>query len=250
MKSLVIVLGLIAAALAAEMKCDKYICDPGLMAGVCNSAELTEDITRFHLKECNQSSGCNLGPDVNDTCVDGFVLPSRYPGEYCSATGECFVGECVNNSCSGLPEGGQCKEDMNCNPRLYCDKGACVPVKKIGDACSNTMKCDTHLTCNNQICTGVGSLDENMPATAVAACKSFFILNGQCKAGPKLLKKEGGAAVGPVTCVATQGCVYTITPELNFTDTCQCGRTPEGDMYCPPGKGDMDLTDVNTILSN
>lgn len=249
MKSLVIFLVLVALVSADEMKCDVYNCKD-LGANEC--AKVTRDTNNliFELKACAGGKVCDLKfGETPDTCAASYSTPLRYPGELCSANSECFSNVCDEKTklCTSGIEGADCEDDMGCSAGLYCSADQkCAKVKNETEDCT-AAKCDAGLVCNSGVCAKIGQLKIGEAATALAACKSFFIIGGFCAEGPKLVREQGiDNEAGPTKCSATKNeCKYALGNDTQ-TDACICGRTDKAEQkYCNPGKGDIDMKDVS-----
>lgn len=244
MKSLAIVMACVALSVMAEFTCDVYSCSE-LAKGQCASIEWSINHSLYKLQACPDKKVCDLHLGVEpDTCEDSRTTPYRFPGELCAKDAECFGGKCEKNVCQGAASGESCNDDSYCNPGLYCDAAEkkCVPTKKRGDDCS-TGKCDAFLVCDQKKCTDVGRLENNKPASAPAACKSFYVRNGACSAGPTLIRAATDPQTGPITCPASGECHYKLGNQ-EIAEPCTCGRTEKGTKYCNPGKGDMNPDNV------
>ncbi len=247
MKSFAFVLAFIALTVFAQHTCDRYNCTTSLEDGQCariDQIDQPKPYIVFQLQTCKDSKQiCDLRFGAEpDYCRTVRTSPTKFPGEFCLNDTDCFSGKC-NATCQGLSEGAECSDDSQCNTKLFCNSTRqCAPVKKENDDCSSSVKCDSYLVCNNLKCTKIGSLEDNSKATAPAACKSFFILNGTCTAGPTLVRPEEEPTEGPIVCPGK--CTYKLADNKEFTEPCVCGRTADGIPLCNPGKGDISTDDV------
>jgi len=244
MKSLLIFATILGLCLCDMPTCDKHSCTD-LGVNECAKVEQGAQQLTFHLKPCKDDEKCQLlFGSTPDICRPAKEVPTSYPGEYCEFNENCYGGNCnvTAKVCLGASSGETCTDDSNCNPRLYCDKEIkkCVDVKKENDACSFSQKCDTHLVCNKGTCVKIGSLKDEIPASAPAACESFYTAKGVCAKGPKLVRDDKD--IFPILCPGH--CTYKFEDGHEITENCMCGRNDNGDSYCNPGKGDIDLSDV------
>ena len=243
MKSFAAVFALIFAFAAAEFTCDVYSCAK-LEGDICARVNQTDSRLYFEFQTCPESKVCDLHLGTEpDHCNAFYTTPSKYPGEYAANETECFGGiyDKEKKICLGKKLNDTCSGDIDCGPKLFCSSQICVPALKEGEACGAAAKCDAHLVCNKGNCTKVGSLKEDIEASAPAACKSFYIMNGRCHEGPKLLTSNGKKAEEPIECPGD--CTYTLNG-TNHSSSCICGKTEFGRPFCTPGKGDVDITDV------
>eukprot|EP00831_Metopus_contortus_P031500 TRINITY_DN25684_c0_g1_i3.p1 TRINITY_DN25684_c0_g1~~TRINITY_DN25684_c0_g1_i3.p1 ORF type:complete len:351 (+),score=40.93 TRINITY_DN25684_c0_g1_i3:127-1179(+) len=220
-----------------------------MQRGLVGSEMCIRDRRRVHgdvflkLNPCNESKVCDIqGGEGTILCTDTYQSPFRYPGEVCKSDLECYSGSCKTE---GLCEGGArempCTSDADCDVQLYCDmtENKCKLVSSLGQDCS-VSKCDSAFVCNKGRCVDYGSIGEGQPASVPAACATFFISGEKCAKGPPLIRPIKTGTSGPVNC--TTQCSYKLKSEI-IKEPCQCGRNSNGQKYCHPGVGDIQITD-------
>lgn len=236
---------MIGLALADPLKCTFYNCYE-FKDNICSSINKTfPDVIGFNLKACPDKTVCNLQfGDEPDTCAPNYTIPLRYPGEACKNPEECFSGNC-NSVCTGKKVDEACSDDADCDVELFCNLPTlkCKAVSKFNESCSTVIKCGAGLVCNDGTCLSIGSIENGKPASAPAACKSFYISGGNCTKGPILVAKS--AQAGEDLHICKDKCQYQLGEGLMEPEFCQCGMTPDpAKSFCPPGRGELDLKDV------
>jgi len=234
---------------ASADACPIYTCNQNLPQDVCLSRREESGHIFIDLNICKESKVCDIYNILEDAkCKATYSYPLKYPGEYCHHNGECFSFRCDNYSkrCIGNPGGKECESDANCSNGLYCsDKNLCTQTKQDGQMCSEFEKCAAHLVCSKGTCTPMLSLENGERTDLPFACKSYFVLDGVCKEGPKLRREENDPESGPIPC-NRGNCTYLLG-ESELVEPCQCGMTETEEQYCRPGIGDVDLADVNNV---
>eukprot|EP00831_Metopus_contortus_P083940 TRINITY_DN9416_c0_g1_i3.p1 TRINITY_DN9416_c0_g1~~TRINITY_DN9416_c0_g1_i3.p1 ORF type:complete len:356 (+),score=39.23 TRINITY_DN9416_c0_g1_i3:180-1247(+) len=229
-----------------EMNCPKYICDSSLSDQQCAKSLQTRDGLYYWLKPCEgEKKICEI-PHIDDVseCLANPTIATSYPGEYCEKKSECLSGECNNNKCAGKNADDDCKHDSDCNPGLYCSLNKCKETIQIGKECDESSRCEVASFCHNKTCTLYGSIANGKPALAPAACKSFYMYEGNCSVRPTLKENKNNS------CPADGFCKYTIKrdeKEIFLSIPCQCGY---GGPSCPPGLDQVSLFDYSKYLDS
>jgi hypothetical protein len=252
MERLILILILCLAFNSLAQDCSRYVKNEKLPKDVCLLKVEMGTNTTFQLRECQEGKVCDIldEEDTESKCGNWYTTPIKFPGEYCRNHTECFSGVCLNSTCVGKNESGDCENDTICNPGLYCDVEAkkCKKVRKINEACNEKMKCASYLVCDKAKCIVHASLDIDQEADHPSACKSYYVSKGKCKKGPTLKRAEGDPEFGPIACPKIRECTYTFDGKEEF-EPCICGITENGTKFCPPGRGDIVLDDVISILT-
>ena len=221
--------------------CENYTCS-GLVGEECSKMDVINGVTTFHLSPCNDSKICSIHfASKPDLCSINSTQASRYPGEICKDNVDCFSGKCEGKLCVGVEFNGSCSEDLDCGPGLYCnDTGVCDLTKNATENCTRIEECTPSAICNLGKCVQIGSLLLNDSATAPAACASFYVENGKCSSGPKLVRGLNDSKTGPIKCPGM--CKYMKSNDIDsYEMPCQCGMTELGLSFCNPGKGESDI---------
>lgn len=95
-----------------------------------------ENSTHSILYDCPEGAGCFSIGDGAGTCVYGEERPEEaiFPGEKCDPTtrNPCKFGPQKCNEtiqiCQGWGLGHSCTSSADCNPELYCQRGACFHI--------------------------------------------------------------------------------------------------------------------------
>jgi len=224
--------------------CANYKCE-NLPDGECYKLTMEKDKFEYALQSCLEDELCDFDSDVyHGKCSKH--LPRRLPGEFCTAKKDCLNERCNNETktCEGIREGGPCTLDEECDSGLFCSKeeGKCEDVVKEGKNCTEK-KCGPGLVCDGEKCVHILSIDIDKPSKVSAACKTFYIIDGNCQKGP-VLNRKGDEGEGPIQCKNVNNCEYKINDEDTIKSNCVCGINEEGKSYCNPGIGDIDFEDV------
>jgi len=225
----------------ASTQCYTYKCDASIDAEYC---AITSNANKtYTLRPCENPKVCDFHPENTFSSCVGHV-GVRYPGEYCKDYKDCISGNCTNDNCE--VENDKCSTDAQCSYGYYCNEttSKCSLVKKENDDCTTKDKCDSGLACGNGKCVKMGSLEVKSHSLSPGACKSFYTYENECAESPKL-KSDSIPSNGPVKC--NNGCKYSSEGKSDFESSCSCGYINGSDLYCNPGIGDIEISDV--ILS-
>jgi hypothetical protein len=197
-------------------------------------------------------------------------------GESCTNDLECYYGKCITidgkSKCEGLKENQECKNELECNPGLYCNKNdkkanpKCTPVIKEGSPCNATSRCEFSTLCANHVCTKVATFDvgrrfnlsddETFPKPTPTGnftylyrmCKSFFAVNTdeRTKDGNDIFECVN-APVANFTDYARTGSNLTCEFNYKFADGksirkdeyAACGFNKDTSSYCPKRMGNI-----------
>jgi len=219
------------------MECPKYNC-----MGNVKEREVCATWKDFgmNMSTCaDKGFICQLpsGMEEEGLCIAKDSLPSLLPGEYCEKPSQClYGGKCEGNVCKGKKEGDVCTLDEECDVEMYCGNERESESKKCqradGKSCKDGKKCASNKLCYKEDCHMIGQLDDGKDSEIPGLCKSYYIKGGKCSPGPKLNHSK--------ECPEDKECKYsdkTKTP-------CLCAKSSDGEKFCPPGKGDLDLSKV------
>eukprot|EP00826_Nyctotherus_ovalis_P003074 TRINITY_DN10617_c0_g2_i2.p1 TRINITY_DN10617_c0_g2~~TRINITY_DN10617_c0_g2_i2.p1 ORF type:complete len:229 (+),score=52.04 TRINITY_DN10617_c0_g2_i2:696-1382(+) len=228
MKVMWLFVALAAGCLA--MKCADYKC------GNNNSNEgecITWTVTGMTIIPCKDGLACLMDNKGVGMCKKPGDIKGKYAGEYCESNPQCRTDNCVNNVCVGKKDG-KCTTHADCDVEQFCDKEKCA---KIEGACSvaNNKPCKSNEVCNGDVCVRLASIDNGKPSQVPAACKSYYIKDKKCEQGPTLKREDKGM------------CVYQVGKDPEYTDTKVCVRDSKGSSFCDPGRGKMNINDVNCL---
>ena len=254
-----LILGLLITV-SLENTCPVYICDPGLAAQECASMSVQKGIAYYRLRECNDTSQCDLlYGDKNDKCAAVPTMQTKYPGEWCQLDSQCTSFKCEGTGNETFCTAGKldtiCSEDLDCDAGLFCNRTShlCAKVSNKGQPCSDDLPCNAYTTCNWGTCVVKGSLATGVNSTSSSGCKSQHLRNGKCADGPKLDRntERKDPTEGPIFCPneKTASCSYTYAKGDTIADRCVCGRNNANQMVCATGAGDIDMSQVNTVLA-
>ena len=235
------ILALIVITALATTQCPAYVCKP-LVPDACALRTIGENGLEIHLHACKDRQYCNYPANLDELGMCGNLTdyPYMLPGEFCGVHENCISKNCTNHKCLGKGENEPCDASIFCNPGLYCNSTKfCVPTAKIGDHCNSTIECTILATCVNEKCEKIGGVENGNPAPVPAMCKSFYILNGNCSAGPKLKLKESNCADPKIQCKY----------DVGENQPCVCGMTNKSLPVCKPGIGDAKVEDFLTFLN-
>ena len=160
----------------------------------------------------------------------------RLPGEYCQTDDNCEIGLCSEEKKVCEVMGEDCKTSRGCNPGYYCPRASntfgvskCTKLKNVTENCSPSDPCQLNLVCNDNKCKEIGSIKNGSPATAPAACESFYLVNGFCQEFPTLVNET-------LECTNEKNiCEYMNPATKNKIHTsCSCGVNTKGTSYCIP----------------
>ena len=238
----------LAVLCANSGECAKYVCSKEFSTDTACAKQSFDNGAVIKLRKCSdESKVCDIKEveDEEGLCSASYSTPKFFPGEYCRADSECYSLKCHNNTCVGHSLGGSCQEDVECDSGLYCAQGQCVSALGAGKTCSEEIKCKANLVCDAGTCVLIGSKKDGEDSSMQGACASFFASNGKCKHGPTLIDQGGRTK-----CPASGQCEYNVKDEKGFSLPCTCGMTENGDSFCEPGRGDVDISAVRTIFTN
>jgi len=217
--------------LVRMMECPVYSCTGNVKEGEVCANWITEGMD---MKTCaDKGFICQLpsGMEEEGLCIAKDSLASLLPGEYCEKSSQClYGGECKGNVCEGKKKGGACTLDEECDVEMYCENQECQEADK--DSCESGKKCTSNKLCYKGKCHMIGQLDDGQASEIPGLCKSYYIKQKKCSPGPKLNHDK--------KCPTDGECKYsdeTKTP-------CLCAKSPSSEKFCPPGKGDLDLSKV------
>ena len=240
MERIILLLLTIVFTLEDLPKCPIYDCN--LEGEQCAKLNITKDKITFHLKPCKNNQFCNIEFNkIPSLCSGSITIPTRYPGEYCKYNAECLAGKCIQNKC--YPKDYEhnktypCKDDVDCNPGLYCINASCKKAMRLNDTCDENKKCSVPFVCNEFVnkssnktgkrCINMGTIKVGEKANTPAACESFYIKNGLCQERVKLID----GIDTPILCNETYDkCYY----EDDTYTSCECGLDKKGNSYCIP----------------
>lgn len=233
---LFIVLGQLLAFEESSYK--KYVCG-NLHNDTCS--EVNDDT--ITLKVCDNSKLCDFHPEnKSNNCVQ--FVKNRYPGEYCDYSKECINGACVKNHCF-INDTNSCEYNEHCNANYFCNsEKKCSKVAGDGDNCASS-KCDVGLVCltnknGTKTCVKIGSLSLGNDSSSPAACRTYYVVDGKCAEGPKLLGFNENNRL-PTKC--KENCTYTIGSNKYIT-SCVSEKSADATLLCNPGIGDIDASKV------
>eukprot|EP00826_Nyctotherus_ovalis_P038648 TRINITY_DN3633_c0_g2_i10.p1 TRINITY_DN3633_c0_g2~~TRINITY_DN3633_c0_g2_i10.p1 ORF type:complete len:257 (-),score=20.26 TRINITY_DN3633_c0_g2_i10:280-1050(-) len=233
---------------AFPIYCPRYICTNKLSTNTaCAKTNLTGERATITLKSCNDNSACDVIPsNLKETSCSPYYTNTRlYPGDYCRNKIECHSGICEKEKCKGKGENEKCKKDIDCDVGLFClvdaAGGKCVRALKANATCKKHERCAANLVNNGTHCVQIGSVPNGKSSTVPSACRSLFIDKQEiCVTGPKLHPQHKNKA-NVTTChyeyVADGKKVLVLKNPI-------CGANKDGEGYCNPGIGDVDITPV------
>jgi hypothetical protein len=244
MKTLFTLFAIICTVYAYNLSCPLYNCSDTAVAKDEECA--LECIGNLTLKKCNTNLTCqpiNFGSPsvcIKSTIPDYSVLP----GEVCTEEKQCTINKCKDSTCAGYGKNESCNSTSQCDKGLYCKDKKCIETGKKGDSCNDHNRCSVNLICNriDYTCIEYGSIKVEQDAPFPAACETYNQdKDGKCAEAPKIknLKK--------LECPESGKCEYLINEE-SITTPCTCAKTDTGKKYCPPGKGDIDVSSVILIV--
>lgn len=208
----------------------------------------------MNLRGCNTTINkdyvCPLSAQEEEEDICALPSPKKvFPGEVCNTTEDCISGTCENKLCVGKKEGDKCGADYECGPNLYCLE-TCKPAIKNGEPCNTTDKCKADALCLQNKCVQYASIDNNQPALVPATCKSLFMYEGKCSAGPTLSEDNKKTNI----CIGRNNlepiCKYSISNGPSFNESCTCGMTNTTFGLCKLGEGDYQVDYVNLYKPN
>lgn len=243
-----------------ENTCPTYTCDQALGTQDCSSMTIKNGIAKYRLKECNETSQCDLlYGETNDKCTKIPTMQTKYPGEWCQLDSQCTSNLCKGKGnetfCVGRVVDEVCQDDMECDAGLFCNRTShlCAKVANKGQTCNENLLCNAYTVCNKGTCVLKGSLLNGDNSTSGAACKSQHLRNGKCSDGPKLDRstERKDPTEGPIFCPdeAKPSCTYTYSKGDSYTDRCVCGRNGADKMVCATGAGDINMDQVRIIIN-
>ncbi len=245
---------LLFAICAVCQQCPKYVCNSELPTGTCLLKREQWGSLIFELNQCELGQVCDIyDMDLEAKCSSNYSHPLKYPGEVCTVDSECTSSVCNNSTkiCTGRREKEACQTDIDCHAGMYCSPAPakiCLQTRKEGEKCSLHERCAPYLVCSRGECVLQASLENGADADVPAACKSFFINNGKCSAGPSLKRLPDDPTEGPIPCHDNR-CVYiSAVGQTEFSEPCQCGHLESGEPLCAPGVGDFSFEDYSEFI--
>jgi hypothetical protein len=191
------------------------------------------------------STGADCFPLGEFGCVNSTCQYMMQVGEDCTDNRLCWSGKC-NTTCQGMPLGGMCSHDAQCNFGLYCNyniltmNGTCsnttapgASCNPIGVPCSPGNVCFEKTFGNGTTCQQVGTQSSGMPCTT-DACQSGLICN---------------TAAANVTCVSVNTSSVACTASANCSNgaSCVCSYVT-GSSYCVGATYNDPCTEENLNL--
>lgn len=229
------VLLLMGVFVARMMECPLYRCGGSVGENAVCAVWSKEGM---NMSTCNERDlTCRLpsGMEQEGFCVKKTSLPSLLPGEYCENSAQCLHGgRCEDSTCKGKKADESCKIDEECDVEMYCGSGKCKPANETD--CGGDVKCVSNRLCYEGKCHLMGQLKDGADSEVPGLCKSYYVLDKKCAPGPRLTHGR--------ECPKDGLCKYSDDSK----QLCVCGKTPTGNKFCPPGKGEIDVSKVNLIM--
>jgi hypothetical protein len=232
---------LLIAKESLTLSCPVFQCFDFPKEKECSLKTMNGSQLLVQLRKCTDNLICPFTGDLDE---DEFCIkPSNlYPGDYCEDPAFCQSQNCQNNVCKGSIKDANCSADIDCDIGLFCLNNKCSETIKLNNPCNASAKCAVDSICMNGTCIQIASLELAAQTYAPAACKSFYMENGVCKAGPRLDGLTKGDTATP--CPEDSKCKYTANDGNSYTEGCTCGMQEENKAVCRIGEGDVDLSDV------
>ena len=223
---------MVLALASNQIQCPIYGCSTTISD---HNTCATWNFDGIHFNKCSKGKTCLIpsGFEEKSYCVDTESLPSLLPGSNCQNSHQClYNGECVKSVCQGKNSGQNCKTNKECDVDMYCKSGICTHVT---NSCNQGEPCASDRRCYKGNCIIIGQLDNGQPSDNPELCKSYYIVDGKCQIGPKL--------IGNGICPKDSNCIYNLNG-VKITQSCLCSKSANGKKYCPLGIGDHDLSAV------
>lgn len=211
-----------------------------------------------YTQSCQNGTVCSGTEAANVTCAE---VPTRYPGDACSANSDCVFGNCTNKVCTGLTLGETCLDVYFCEAALFCNMTSqkCEMQVAGSGACDSPLDCMNAFTCSLGQCVKYFSLPVGTE-TDVFEADGF---SEACSTGYVQLAVPGsnaGVCSTPPVSNSTQVLRICNPGELCWSANktsykmCECGLSPESLSYCPYFEGDSPLqtaiTNYNAAMAN
>lgn len=157
---------------------------------------------------------------------------SRTTGEVCCKDSDCASEKCVDERCSGLLEGEECRNDEVCQPNHYCKDEKCTPAIELGQPCSRSNQCKLGSGCHKGTCTKYLSLPEGSSSSSARFCLTGITYNSTCDSIK--VKEEDLTLEYPYECHIGNYCRYYVrSNEYVFTSSdCMCDGLRSDKGYC------------------
>ena len=94
----------------------------------------------------------------------------------------------------------------------------------------NGTMCKSNEVCNGNECKILGQLAIGEKAIVPSACKTYYISNSECSAGPKFVNRT-----------KNNTCLYRINETSTFEELPICDMDNTGNSFCPLGKGNINI---------